>query len=170
MLKVDNESSSDPDTTPPKKLKSEAKRTHVEYSYQAPWHYIAPENIAAFIVKKGLIKDYDGMKTLTYRTHTSLVVVLDDLATFHRWSRANMNHRGDVLSDTLGVRGKIEKCFGMLFFGPRLELYNYDASNHIQPVKPHGQQNWRMDMRTTSLAAVDAVPGGFVNQEVVYRE
>lgn len=170
ILKESNESDSDPDTPPPKKQKRSARRTNTRYSFDATWHHIEPDNMTAFVVRKGALDMPEGVETLTYHTHTCLVIILDGLSTFQRWSRANINHRGDVLSDLLGVMGGIEKGHGMLFFGPRLELYNYDASDDSQPVKPFQSQDWRMDMRTTSLAAVDEMLSGFAGQEVFYKD
>jgi hypothetical protein len=168
ILKESNESDSDPDIPPPRKPKRTARTTNIHYSYEAPWHSIEPENMAAFVVKKPDSK-LDSGETLTHRIHTYLVIIIDDLSTFNRWSRANINHRGDVLSDLLGVKGEIERGYGMLFFGPRLELYSYDVSSDDTPVSPHRSQSWRLDMRTTSLAIIDQALGSFVKQEVVYQ-
>lgn len=167
VLKESDEPDSDPDNLPPKKQKHAARKTHAHHSYRASWHHIAPENMAAFVVKKRVSEVRDGVEQMTYRTHTCLVIVLDDLSTFQRWSRDNMNHRGDVLSDMLTG---VEKGHGMLFFGPRLELYSYDANNDSQPVKPSQILDWRMDMRTTSLATVDEALRNFAKKEVVYKD
>lgn len=170
VLKESNESDSDPDTPPLKKQKRALRKTHAHYSYSAPWHHIAPEYMTAFVVKKVVSEAGKEVEPMTYRTHTYLVIVFDDLSTFQRWSRDNVNHRGDVLSDLLGVVGEIERGHGMLFFGPRLELYNYDAISDDQPVKPAPNQDRRMDMRMTSLAAADEVLRYFIRQEVVYKD
>lgn len=169
ILKEGNEPDSDPDTPPSKKQKRTAKTTNIHYSYEAPWHWIEPENMAVFVVKKRLSNVDEDIETFRYRTHTYLVVIIDDLSTFHRWSRVNLNHRGDVLSDLLGVKGNIEKGHGMLFFGPRLELYNYDADSEENPVMPYQNPSWKLDMRTTSLTTVDEVLSGFAKQEVVHQ-
>ncbi|KZM24642.1 uncharacterized protein EKO05_0008715 [Ascochyta rabiei] len=165
-LKKSDEPDSDPDTPPLKKPKRPTKATTIHCSYEAPWHSIGLHNMAAFVVKQRV----KGVGTSEYRTHTGLVVMLDDLATFYRWSRDNEIVRGDVLSDLLGVIGRVDQGHGMLFFGPRLELYQYDASDDKTPVKPHQHPNWRMDMRTTSLAAVDKVLSSFAAQAVVHQE
>ncbi|KAF2633429.1 hypothetical protein BU25DRAFT_5441 [Macroventuria anomochaeta] len=170
ILKESNESGSDPDTPPPKKQKRSARKINTHYSFDAPWHHIEPENMAAFVVRKGVPEVHEGVETVTYRTHTCLVIILDDLSTFQRWSRANMNHRGDVLSDLLGVAGGVEKGHGMLVFGARLEVYDFDAKDGNMPIKPYQNQGWRIDMRTTSLAAADEVLRGFAGQEVVYKD
>ncbi|KAJ8104544.1 hypothetical protein OPT61_g10702 [Boeremia exigua] len=168
VLKESNESDSDPDIPPAKKQKRAARKNNTHYSYNAPWHYIAPENMAVFVVKKGVSEVHD-VELMTFRTHTYLVVILDDLSTFHRYSRDNVNHRGDVLSDLLGVLGGIQTGHGMLIFGSRLEFYHYDASNDNQPTRPAPNQAWKMDMRTASLAAVDEALHNFARQEVVYK-
>ena len=173
LLKEDNERDSDPDTPPPKKTARSARKTHMQYSYESAWHYIEPAQMAAFEVKKAIPREDGDAAPLTYRTHTALVIVLDDLATFHRWSRANINHRGDVLTDVLGVRGRVEKGHGMLFFGPRLEMYKYDADDDMLPVKPAAELNWRIDMRAVGFEEVDSQVGNFANfagGEVVYQE
>ena len=156
LLKEDHEGDSDPDTPPPKKTARSARKTHSQYSYDSSWHYIEPARMAAFEVRKTLPLEEGGAEGLpTYRMYTALVIVLDDLATFSRWSRANLNARGDVLTDVLGVRGKVDKAPGMLFFGPRLELYEYDADDAVVPVKPAEGGNWRVDMRVAGLEEVD---------------
>jgi hypothetical protein len=168
IMKENNEPDSDPDTPPPKKKRT-AKTTNTHYSYEAPWHWIEPESMAAFVVKQRFPGLDMGAEAYTYRTHTCLVIIIDDLSTFHRWSRANVNHRGDVLSDLLGVKGDVEKGHGALFFGPRLELYDFAAQNDDTPVTPYQNQSWKLDMRTTSLTTVDEVLGDFARQEVVRR-
>lgn len=172
VLKEDNEPDSDPDTLPPMKQSRAARKSVAHYSYSAPWHHIAPEHMAAFVVKKRVSDTTGEVEHMTDRTHTCLVIVLDDLATFHRWSRDNVNHRGDVLCDmlgVLGVLGGIERGCGMLFFGHRLELYRYDAGNDAQPVRPAQTKDWRMDMRSTRLAEVDNALRDFSKHDVVYR-
>jgi hypothetical protein len=170
LLKEDHEGDSDPDTPPPKKVARFTRKTHIQYSYESSWHYIEPARIAASEVKKALPREDGDSAPLTYRTHTALVIVLDDLSTFHRWSRANLNHRGDVLTDVLGLRGKVEKGHGMLFFGPMLEMYSYDADDAMLPVKPAAERNWRIDMRVARLEEVDSHVGEFGGGEVVYQE
>ncbi|OSS48106.1 hypothetical protein B5807_06631 [Epicoccum nigrum] len=171
MLKEDHERDSDPDTPPPKMITRLARKTHIQYSFESSWHHIEPASMAAFEVKKALPGEDGGAGPLKYRTHTALIIVLDDLATFHRWSRANINHRGDVLTDVLGVRGGMEKGRGMLFFGPRLEMYEYDADDAMLPIKPAAERNWRLDMRVARLAEVDMQLGQFVGGDggVVYQ-
>jgi hypothetical protein len=171
MLKEDHERDSDPDTPPPKTITRLARKTHIQYSFESSWHHIEPASMAAFEVKKALPGEDSGAGPLKYRTHTALIIVLDDLATFHRWSRANINHRGDVLTNVLGVRGGMEKGRGMLFFGPRLEMYEYDADDAMLPIKPAAERNWRLDMRVARLAEVDMQLGQFVGGDggVVYQ-
>ncbi|KAJ4331551.1 hypothetical protein N0V95_009862 [Ascochyta clinopodiicola] len=177
-LKKSDEPDSDPDAPQRKKPKRPTKATTIHCSYEASWHSIRRCNMAAFVVKQrvsgveeeaGTSKD-EGAETSSYRAHTYLVIILDDLTTFLRWSRDNEIVRGDALSDLLGVLGRIDQGHGMLFFGPRLELYQYDASNDKMPVKPYQHPHWRMDMRTMSLAAVEEVMGGFAAQTVVHQD
>jgi hypothetical protein len=170
LLKADHERDSDPDTPPPKKVPRITRKTHFQYSFESSWHHIEPARIAAFEVKKALPREDGDAAPLTYRTHTALVIVLDDLSTFHRWSRANLNHRGDVLTDVLGLRREVEKGHGMLFFGPMLEMYSYDADDAMLPVKPAAERNWRIDMRVAPLEEVDSHVGEFGGGEVVYQE
>lgn len=168
LLNEINEPDADPDVRSRKP--SRDRKTHVQYSFRSDWHFIAPEYMAAFEVKKSTAEVVEDDEVITFRTHTYLVVIIDDLLTFPRWSRANVNHRGDVLSDLLGVRGGIAKGRGMLFFGPRLELYSYDANDASEPVKRLPQSDWRTDMRTTSLAAVDSILRGFAGHQVSYQD
>jgi hypothetical protein len=169
MLKSDDEPDSDidlPRSTKRKTAHKKKRAVHVDPT----WHMINPENMAAFVVRKGTVEVVEGVQTLKWRTHTHLVVVLDDLTTSLRWSRDSLNHRGDVLSDLSGVIGGMQKGHGMLFFGPRLELYSYDANDAYHPIKPWTNPRWRMDMRTSSLAEVDDVLRNFARQEPVYRD
>lgn len=64
----------------------------------------------------------------------------------------------------------MQKGHGMLFFGPRLELYSYDANDAYKPITPWANPHWRIDMRTTSLAEVDEVLRNFTTQEPVYKD
>lgn len=169
LLKEDHEDDSDPDTSPPKKTARSARKTHAQFSFDSSWHHIEPARMAAFEVRKTLPLEDGSAGSLASRTHTALVIVLDDLSTFPRWSRANINTRGDVLTDVLGVRGRVEEGRGMLFFGPRLELYEYDASDGVVPVKPAAEHNWRLDMRVAGLEEVDWHVGMFGGGEVVYQ-
>jgi len=169
ILKEPYEPESDIDTPPSKKKKSAPKQNKHGHS-DLMFHNIEPENMVAFAVKKGVVEVNDGVETLTWRAHTYLVILLDDLSTFPRWSRDNVNHRGDVLSDLSGVIGRIRRGHGILFFGPRLELYSYDANDAKLPVKPYQSPNWKMDMRITSLAEVDEVLRNFVRQEPMYKD
>lgn len=162
LLKEDDEPDSDLDTPPRKKHRRTTKLDNGD----PVWHYIDPANMAAFVVKHR----NEGLEPPIYRTHTCLVIILDDLSTFPRWSRANMNHRGDVLTDLLGVIGHLKNGHGMLFFGPRLELYTYDANNTEKPVVPYQGKRWKLDMRSTSLAEVDEVLKEFKSLDVVYRD
>lgn len=170
MLKEPKEPDSDTDMPPPRTPRHVARMTHEHYSYSAPWHYIPPEKMAAFVVKHRASEVNDGLDVVTNRTHMCLVIVLDDLLTLPRWSRANINYRGDVLSDVLGPIGGVAKGHGILLFGPRLELYIYDANNDKTPVTPCKGLQWKLDMRTTSLATVDEVLRGFAQREVVHRD
>ncbi|KAF3034785.1 hypothetical protein E8E12_003224 [Didymella heteroderae] len=169
MLKDDHEPDSDTDL--PRSTKQKTAQRKKKAMYADPvWHTIDPENLAAFVVRKGTAEVVEGVQTLVWRAHTHLVIILDDLTTFPRWSRENLNHRGDVLSDLSGVLGGLQRGHGMLFFGPRLELYSYDADDANKPVKPRTNPDWRMDMRTSNLAEVDEVLRGFVAQEPVYKD
>lgn len=172
MLKDEDDPDSDvdlPRLTRSTKQKNAPKKKKAGY-VDLTWHIINPENMAAFVVKKGTAEVVEGVQTVNWRVHTHLVIVLDDLTTFLRWSRDNLNHRGDVLSDLSGVIGGMQKGHGMLFFGPRLELYSYDSKDAYHPIKPWANPRWRMDMRTTSLADVDEVLRNFVRQEPVYQD
>ncbi|KAF9701777.1 hypothetical protein EKO04_000263 [Ascochyta lentis] len=169
-LKESKEPDSDPDTPPRKKPKRPAKAAHIHCSYQAPWHSTDRRNMTAFAVKQRVADVDNGLETSKYRMHTSLVIILDDLATFPRWSRDNDIVRGDVLSDLLGVIGHVDQGHGMLFFGPRLELYQYNASDDKTPVKPYAHPSWKLDMRTTDLTVVEEVLSSFTAQAVVYQE
>ncbi|KAJ4378870.1 hypothetical protein N0V86_005744 [Didymella sp. IMI 355093] len=168
VLKENGEPDSDTDLPRAKKQKTAHKKERPVYTDPA-WHKIEAENMTAFVVRKGTMEDVEGVQTLVWRAHTHLVIVLDDLSTFPRWSRDNVNYRGDVLSDLSGVIGRIQRGHGMLLFGPRLELYTYDANDAYKPVKHWTNPNWRMDMRTTSLAEVDEVLRNFVKQGPVYK-
>ncbi|KAF1363926.1 hypothetical protein EJ07DRAFT_172838 [Lizonia empirigonia] len=169
ILKESNEPDSDPDVPPPKKAKRTVKTPNAYYSYEAPWHYIPPDHLAALVVKQRIPGAALAVANPTARTHTCLVIILDDLSTLYRWSRANVNHRGDVLSDLLGVLGGVETGHGILLFGPRLELYTYDAANDVAPVAPLAGRESRVDMRTAGLAEVDGVLSGFAARGVVHR-
>lgn len=167
-MKVDGEPDSDTDMPRTKKEKTTKKEKPV--NADPVWHDIVPENMAAFVAKKGTTELVEGTQTIVWRAHTHLVILLDDLSTFHRWSRDNLNHRGDALADLSGVVGGMQRGHGILFFGPRLELYSYDSNNAYKPVKPFTNLNWRIDMRTTSLAEVDVVLRNFAQQEPVYQD
>lgn len=169
ILKESNEPDSDPDVPPPKKAKRTPRTPNGYYSYEAPWHYIPPSHLAALLVKQRIPGASSAVANPTFRTHTCLVIILEDLSTLHRWSRANINHRGDVLSDLLGVLGGVESGHGILLFGPRLELYAYDAANDVAPVAPLGGRESRVDLRTAGLADVDGVLSGFAARGVVHK-
>lgn len=102
MLKDDHEPDSDTDLPKSTKRKTAHKKMNAMHG-DPTWHIINPENMAAFVVKKGTAEVVEGVQTLHWRAHTHLVIVLDDLTTFPRWSRDPFNHRGDVLSDLSGV-------------------------------------------------------------------
>ncbi|KAF3049901.1 hypothetical protein E8E11_006045 [Didymella keratinophila] len=170
MLKDDDEPDSDIDIPKSTKRKTAPKKKKKVLHVDPTWHIINPENMAAFVVRKGTAEVVEGVQTLNWRTHTHLVIILDDLTTFLRWSRDRLNHRGDVLSDLTGVIGGMQKGHGMLLFGPRLELYSYDANDAYHPVKPWTNPHWRMDMRTTTLTEVDEVLRSFARQEPVYKD
>lgn len=170
MLKDDDEPDSDIDLPKVKKAKTSANKKRTA-DVDPTWHIINHEDMSAFVVKKGAVEVVDGIRqTLVWRPCTYLVIVLDDLSTFPRWSRDTLNHRGDVLSDLSGVVGGMQRGHGMLFFGPRLELYGYDANDAHHPVKPWANTRWRMDMRNTSLAEVDEVVRNFARLEPVYED
>lgn len=169
MLKDEDDPDSDIDL--PRPPRSEKQKTaHKKKKAAYTWHTINAENMAAFVVKKGTAEVVENVQSNIWRVHTHLVIVLDDLTTFLRWSRDNLNHRGDVLSDMSGVTGGMQKGHGMLFFGPRLELYSYDSKDAYHPIKPWKYPRWRMDIRTTNLADVDEVMRQFIRQEPVYQD
>ncbi|KAF1926734.1 uncharacterized protein M421DRAFT_205658 [Didymella exigua CBS 183.55] len=168
-LKTDGEPDSDTDMPRTKRPKYANKKEKAVHSEPA-WHSILPENIAAFAVKKGTVEVNEGVETLVWRAYTNLVILLDDMSTFPRWSRENLNHRGDALADLPGIIGGMQRGHGILFFGPRLEMYSYDANDAYKPVKPYANPDWRMDMRTTSLAEVDIVLRSFIRQEPIYMD
>lgn len=166
ILKDDDEPDSDIDL--PKSTKRKTMTKKKAMLDDPTWHVIEPENMAAFVVKKGTAEVVEGVQTLNWRAHTHLVVILDDVTTFPRWSRDNFIHRGDVLSDLSGVIGGMQTGRSILFFGPRLELYSYDANDAYKPIKPWTCPHWRTDMRTTSLAEIEEALRNFTTHEPVY--
>ncbi|KAL1653673.1 hypothetical protein SLS61_003821 [Didymella pomorum] len=109
MLKDDDEPDSDIDLPKVKKAKTSANKKRTA-NVDPTWHIINHENMSAFVVKKGAVEVVDGIRqTLVWRPCTYLVIVLDDLSTFPRWSRDTLNHRGDVLSDLSGVVGGMQR-------------------------------------------------------------
>ena len=163
-LKYADEPDSDIDVPPTKKPKRKAR-------FEDPaCHSIEPESMATIVVKRRVSDEVDGAEAYKYLIHTSLVIVVDDLSKFPRFSRANVNHRGDVLTDVLGSFGRVKNGYGMLFFGPRLEFYAFDGDDDKIPVVPYHGQVWKMDMRSTSLEDVDGALRKFKaqTQDVVY--
>ncbi|KAF2129182.1 hypothetical protein P153DRAFT_386365, partial [Dothidotthia symphoricarpi CBS 119687] len=136
LLKSPEEPDSDPDTPPkaPQKKKKAAKPA-AHYSFAADWHAIEPDDISALVVMQ-------HGRPLTY-----LAIAIDDLATFHRWSRANVVHRADILTYALGVRAGVSEGYGILLFGPRVEVYDYTAADGERPMTPLRGGEWCVDLR-----------------------
>ncbi|PVI03891.1 hypothetical protein DM02DRAFT_213069 [Periconia macrospinosa] len=79
--------------------------------------------------------------------HTYLTILLDDLSTFPRWvpdslqqsnDRLISNPRHDILRYALGVVARIQKGYGFLLLGPRLEAYTYEWQDVAEDGRAEG--------------------------------
>ena len=176
-----------------KKKGNNTHRGHANFSEEAyvarnvfnlDWDWIRPEDIAAFIVMRNvkLVDQNTGTVTDEKRPYTYLAIIIDDLESLPRHLSLNTMHRSDVLADALCRTARLDEGYGILLYGPRLELYAYNAGakwiyykdsesddmNHTsedveQDIEPKlkllvgagGKEDLVLDMRSAELSAVD---------------
>ncbi|KAH6868401.1 hypothetical protein BKA58DRAFT_194347 [Alternaria rosae] len=157
--------------------------------FNSQWDFIAPEDIAAFVVMRKTIatNTETGAVTHEQHTYTCLAIMIDNFDEVPHLSTSNMMHRSDILTDALCRGGKIQNGHGMLLYGPRLEFYAFDRGNEwvylddeeeseqaTQDIEPKmevllsGGQSLEMDLRTTGLDMVDVAFRDVAVREVVY--
>ncbi|KAI4946572.1 hypothetical protein J4E91_007261 [Alternaria rosae] len=157
--------------------------------FNLQWDFIAPEDIAAFVVMRKTIATNTETGAVTHEQHpyTCLAIMIDNFDEVPHLSTSNMMHRSDILTDALCRGGKIQNGHGMLLYGPRLEFYAFDRGNEwvylddeeeseqaTQDVEPKmevllsGGQSLEMDLRTTGLDMVDVAFRDVAVREVVY--
>jgi hypothetical protein len=90
------------------------------YTNNLQYDFIPPEDIAAFTVTK---TDATG----ECKIHTFLTILIDTFDHPPVLSRTNFTHRSDVLADALCRGGGVQEGYGMLLYGPLVEVYHFDA-------------------------------------------
>ncbi len=148
------------------------------------WDWVRPEDIAGFVVTRtlsdkeqsngngGKETTSDETKPKDKRIYTYLALIIDDMELLPRHLPSNVIHRSDVLADALCRTAGIDQGYGILIYGPRLEIYKYDADvewvhhedgeHEPQDVDPKltlmtslGGKELVVDMRSADLQAMD---------------
>ncbi|KAF1944428.1 hypothetical protein EJ02DRAFT_100531 [Clathrospora elynae] len=178
--------------------KTDAYNHGLSYMLGLQWDCIQPEDIAAFVVERKfeITDKITGILTYHTRPHTYLAIMIDNFGHPPRFSKANLTHRSDLLSDAL-CRRQVQEGYGVLLYGPRLEFYGYDAgppwvcaddaaskvlgfhtaeeedTQHIEPrteMLRMGGTALEVDMRTTGLQALGQVFQHVAARHVVYMD
>ncbi|KAJ4369793.1 hypothetical protein N0V83_005557 [Neocucurbitaria cava] len=174
----------------PKSRKKEPAKVHEDH-----WDWIKPEDIAGFVVaRKAKIVDKEtGVVTYKHRPHTYLAIMIDTFDELPRFSKENITHRADALTDALCRIAKIQHGYGILIYGPRIEFYEYDAGkpwiyyesddddgeDEVQDIEPvmrlmsteaRIDEDLAMDMRTASLWMVEDAFELVAALEVTYAD
>jgi hypothetical protein len=136
------------------------------------WHMIPPENMTGFEIST---KDADGPRDgSSRRPHTYLAIMVDDPKTFPLIAVINDVHRGDILSHVICSTRQIRTGYGILLYGTRLEIYDYDDGGSrlvsengegtnitVEPVAKLAQwtdgQDMALDLRDTTMQDVDTM-------------
>jgi hypothetical protein len=163
-----------------------------QFAYMAnlQWDYVAPQDIAAFVVMRGTeVRDEKtGMVTFEQHPHTYLAIMIDNFVEVPRFSSENTVHRSDILTDALCRGGKVQHGHGILLYGPRLEFYAFDRQDewvfhdsdeeesgqepqNVEPKMEALQSDGRdlaFDLRTVGLDIVGAGFRDIALREVVY--
>lgn len=169
----------DPDRDPELTSKRE-----MEYSLKEKnWHMIPPENLTGFEIST---KDADGPGGGSkHRPHTYLAIMIDDPNTFPSIAVTNDVHRGDIQTDVICSARHIWTGYGVLLYGTRLEIYDYDDGGNmivlengegtnttVEPVAKLAQwadgRDMALDLRDTNMQIVDAMLKEVALKQVKY--
>ncbi|KAF2855063.1 hypothetical protein T440DRAFT_475365 [Plenodomus tracheiphilus IPT5] len=147
----------------------------LDYIGKSQWHRIEAEDIAAFVIQRDVGEAGDASATLEGKTHTHLVIMIDEVDSLSMFSKQNTLERSDILTDLLCSQGKVQHGYGILLHGPLLEVYDFDRgaefvhyaddsgkSQDIEPKMVHsvgasGVDELVVDTRTAGLKELDGV-------------
>lgn len=134
------------------------------------WHCIPCECIAGFVVYKTYtVPTPDGPEAEKLFPHTYLAIMIDDLQTMQLWDSYNSHApRADVMAYSLGVHGKIDKGYGILIIGPRIEFYRYD-NTAFKPTSHFSKDNWGFDLSEDNPAIVNQIFEAVASTTVQYQ-
>jgi hypothetical protein len=152
------------------------------YTTNLHFDFIPPEDIAAFAV----MKSHHG--TGECKIHTFLTILVDTFDQPPVLSRANFTHRSDGLADALCRGGGVKEGYGMLMYGPLMEVYRFDAGAEWvfrsegeddegveQDVEPKMEvlvledgRGFEVDLRRVGGEALDVMFKQVASREVIY--
>jgi len=112
-------------------------KEEMAYVMSTEWRWIKPDDIAAFVVlaKFKVTDDKTGHVTIKHHPYTYAVFMIDEFDEMPRFSKANLTYPSDVLADALCRNAKVQEGYGILFYGPRMEFYNYSAGKEWEFLK-----------------------------------